>query len=118
MYICIDFDGTMVEHHYPNIGPPLPQAFDYMKMFIERGDKIILFTMRSGTTLSDAVEFIEDNGIKLFGVNHNPKQKAWTSSPKAWGHIYIDDAALGCPLIDGSVDWSIVGPKVMGMISE
>lgn len=117
MYICIDFDGTMVEHHYPAIGPVLPEAFEYMKKFTDRGDKIILFTMRGGVLLSDAVDFIEDQGIKLYGVNHNPRQEEWTSSPKAWGHIYIDDAAVGCPLIDGSVDWSVVGPDVMGMIS-
>ena len=58
------------------------------------------------------------NDIELFGVNNNPTQKDWTDSPKAYGHIYIDDAAIGCPLVEVEncnklcVDWGVVGPEV------
>jgi hypothetical protein len=47
-------------------------------------------------------------------VGENPTQKEWTSSPKCYAHIYIDDAALGCPLVKGEngerdyVDWTAV----------
>lgn len=99
MYICIDFDGTIVKHDYPNIGEPVPHAIEAIKWFQSNGHEIILFTMRGGKYLDDAVNYLEDNGIELFGVNTNPIQKTWTDSPKAYGEIYIDDSAVGCPLI-------------------
>jgi hypothetical protein len=67
-------------------------------MFVESGHKLILNTMRSGDELADAVQWFIDNDIPLYGVNENPSQKSWTSSPKVYAHLYIDDAALGCLL--------------------
>lgn len=70
--------------------------------------------MRSGDTLENAVKWFADNGIELWGVNRNPDQYKWTGSPKVYAQLYIDDAALGCPLIkpmNGKrpyVDWSLV----------
>ncbi|MCK5019747.1 MAG: hypothetical protein KAS32_22000 [Candidatus Peribacteraceae bacterium] len=111
MYACIDFDGTMVDHVYPEIGKPVPGAIEWCKSFMSSGCKIILWTMRSGKELAEAVNYMTENGIELFGVNENPSQHTWTKSPKAYGHIYIDDAAVGCPLISikgynrPCVDW-------------
>jgi hypothetical protein len=123
MYICVDFDGTIVDHQYPAIGPPVPHAIEWLLRWQELGAKIILFTMRDngdlmGDVLTQAVEYLADKGVKLHGVNHNPNQSSWTTSPKAHGHIYIDDSAYGCPLIqpEGFVrdcaDWSVIGPDV------
>lgn len=128
MLIAIDFDGTIVDHLYPDVGDPVPGAIEWIKKFQEVGAKIILYTMRSdggsdGDVLSDAVKFCEDNEIELYGVNKNPTQSSWTKSPKVYAHVYIDDAAFGCPLKDSLrsggrpyVDWDEVGPKVMEMI--
>jgi hypothetical protein len=129
MYICIDFDGTIVDHRFPEVGPPVPGALQWLKRFQEAGAKLILFTMRSdqgngANALSLAVHYLENNGINLYGVNKNPTQVHWTSSPKAYGQLYIDDAAFGCPLIhpDGfhrpCVNWEIVGPGVMELLGE
>ncbi len=52
----------------------------------------------SNDTLQDAINWFKENGIPLWGINENPKQKEWTSSPKIFANIYIDDAALGTPL--------------------
>jgi len=30
MYICVDFDGTIVEHEFPAIGLPVPGAVEKM----------------------------------------------------------------------------------------
>lgn len=115
--ICIDFDGTIVEHDYPRIGNKVPYAIEYMLSWIEAGHLLILFTMRSGPELDAAVKYLKGCGVTLHGINENPTQKKWTSSPKAYGQVYIDDAAFGCPLIhpaDGRrpyVDWSKVGPN-------
>ncbi len=98
MIIAIDFDGTIVSHSYPAIGEPNPLALETIKDIIINGHQIILWTMRSDNTLNDAVKYLMDNGVILFGVNQNPEQN-WSTSPKAYAQIYIDDAALGCPLI-------------------
>ena len=109
--IAVDFDGTCVTHEYPNIGQDIG-AIPVIKALVARGDKIILFTMRSGEQLTEAVNWFKQNDIELFGINENPDQKSWTTSPKPYAHIYIDDAALGVPLFKcGSrpyVNWTIV----------
>lgn len=129
MYICIDFDGTIVDHRFPEIGPPVPGAVDWMLKWQQAGARLILFTMRSdggkmGDALSRAVVYLKQNGIEFYGVNKNPTQVHWTSSPKAYGQLYIDDAAFGCPLIQPEgfqrpcVNWEIVGPGVIEKILE
>jgi predicted HAD superfamily phosphohydrolase YqeG len=120
MFICVDFDGTIVDHQYPEIGQPVPNALKWLKTFNEQGANIILFTMRSDEkkkrpVLTEAVDYLKANGIKLFAVNENPTQASWTNSPKAYGHFYIDDSAVGCPLIHPEgfsrpcVDWEKIG---------
>lgn len=129
MYICIDFDGTIVDHDFPDIGQPVPKALFWMKRWHELGACLILFTMRSdgqksGDVLAQAVWYLENKGVELYGVNKNPDQVSWSSSPKVYGHIYVDDAAFGCPLItlDGfkraCVDWTIVGPAIEAILLE
>lgn len=113
MYICIDFDGTCVTHEFPSIGKDIG-AIPVLKELVNKGHKLILFTMRSnmkdvksldynihsqsGNYLDEAVEWFKNNKIPLYGINVNPDQITWTESPKAYGHLYIDDAALGVPL--------------------
>ena len=114
MEICIDFDGTCVSHEFPKIGKDIG-AVPVLKRIVGAGHKLILFTMRSdikevvsddynihktaGNYLTDAVNWFKENNIPLWGVNVNPMQKSWTTSPKAYGQLYIDDTALGCPLV-------------------
>ena len=97
MYIAIDFDGTCVTHDYPRIGKDI-HAIPVLKKLVVNGHKLILNTMRSGKELQDAIDWFKENGIELYGANENPSQKSWTNSPKVYAHMYIDDAALGCPL--------------------
>lgn len=98
IYICVDFDGTLVTHDYPKIGKELPGAVLTCKQLITAGHQLILWTMRSGKELQDAVQWCFERHIVLVGVNTNPTQKSWTTSPKAYASLYIDDAALGVPL--------------------
>ena len=106
MIIGVDFDGTIVKHEYPKVGRPNPGAVAVLQSCVERGDKIILWTMRDGKELEEAVEYCEARGLTLWGVNENPDQH-WSDSPKAYCNMYIDDAALGCPLVraDGERPW-------------
>ena len=119
MYIAIDFDGTCVTHDYPRIGKEIG-ATEVLKRLVEAGHKLILNTMRSDKELQDAVNWFNENGIELYGVNENPTQKRWTNSPKVYAHMYIDDAALGCPLINAPelsnrpfVDWDSINLQLI-----
>lgn len=96
--IAVDFDGTIVTHKYPKIGRDIG-AIPILRKIQENGHDIILYTMRSGEELWDAVRYLNDKGITLFGINRNHKQDSWTTSPKIYAHVYIDDAALGTPLL-------------------
>jgi hypothetical protein len=98
MVICCDFDGTAVTHDYPHIGKDIG-AVPVLKELIDAGHKLILFTMRSGIELEEAVQWFKDNDIRLYGVNKNPTQATWTTSPKAYADLYIDDSAIGCPIL-------------------
>ena len=115
MTIAIDFDGTCVTHEYPKIGKENEGCVDVLKRLVREGHKLILYTMRSGKQLKEAKDWFKEREIPLWGVNENPTQNAWTSSPKIYANLYIDDAACGCPLIyDKSksdrpfVDWDAV----------
>lgn len=113
--VAVDFDGTIVTHEYPEIGKPLPYAIETLKKITEAGGKLILYTMRDGQTLKDAIKYCQDNGVTLWSANVNPDQHTWSASRKVYANIYIDDAALGThTLHDPSfasrpyVDWVIV----------
>lgn len=97
MIFAIDFDGTCVTNDYPYIGKGIG-AVPVLKRIVENGHRIILYTMRENERLKDAEQWFKSNNIPLWGVNNNPEQKKWSSSPKIYAHLYIDDAALGVPL--------------------
>ncbi len=113
MVIAIDFDGTCVTHEFPGIGfeigaTPILRALDIA------GHQLILNTMRSntkqGSYLKDAEDWFKERNIKLYSSGINPTQRKWTSSKKCHADLYIDDRALGVPLINGIhprpyVDW-------------
>lgn len=99
--IVIDCDGTVMSHEFPNIGNDIG-AVEVLKELTDSGHRLILFTMRSdsfrGNYLTEAVNWFIENNIPLYGIQKNPTQYLWTTSPKAYGHYFIDDAAIGTPL--------------------
>lgn len=111
MIIAIDFDGTCVTHAYPYVGRDIG-AVPVLKKIVENGHQLILFTMRSDMRgispvtgemedggLKDAVDWFAQNNLPLYGIQTNPTQGKWTSSPKVYANYYIDDSAFGCPLV-------------------
>lgn len=121
--IAVDFDGTIVDHRYPDIGQPVPGAVRWLQEFAKRNARIILWTMRSGPFLDEAESYVSQY-VDLYGSNKNPSQDSWTKSPKAYAHVYIDDAAFGCPLVEVNgfarpcVDWTVVGPRIVEMLEK
>jgi hydroxymethylpyrimidine pyrophosphatase-like HAD family hydrolase len=98
MVIAVDFDGTIVEHKYPNIGKPLLFAFETMKQLQKQGHQLILWTYRSGKELNEAVEFCSLKGIDFYAVNSNyPGEKfnEKNMSRKIYADLYIDDRIIG-----------------------
>ena len=118
--IAVDFDGTCVDHCYPEVGKDVPYAVEVLQELVERNN-IILFTMRSGKELGDAIDWFKKNNIFLSGINSNPTQTTWTFSNKPYAHIYIDDASFGCPLIEyvsysrPFVDWLKVKEELISL---
>lgn len=92
--MAVDFDGTCVKHRYPMVGEDVDGAVSVLKELVRKGHKIILYTMRGGDTLDDAISWFIDNDIELWGINRNPEQYRWSSSPKVFANLYIDDAPL------------------------
>ncbi len=113
MTIAIDFDGTCVTHEFPRLGKDIG-AVPVLKELVDIGHHLILFTMRSdisyaesnegemliapGNYLTDAINWFKRHNIPLYGIQQNPTQHTWTTSPKVYADLYIDDSALGCPL--------------------
>ena len=116
--IAVDFDGTVVTHEYPYVGEDAG-AVPVLQELVGKGFRLILLTMRSGKLLDDAVAWFQDRKIPLYAVNENPQQRSWTSSPKVYADLYIDDSNLGCPLrfVAGCrrpvVDWTRVRERLV-----
>lgn len=58
MVIAVDFDGTIVEHRYPSIGREIPFAIDALKKLSSERHKLILWSVREGKLLDEAVAFV------------------------------------------------------------
>ena len=119
---AIDFDGTLAEHRYPDIGQLVPHGIPTCLALQQAGHCLILLTMRADDELQDAVLWCRQYGLTdWFGINENPEQHKWTSSPKVYAHHYIDDAALGCPLTQPHsgrrpyVNWVRVASRLRSM---
>jgi len=118
LIVAVDFDGTCVTHEFPAVGRSIG-AEPVLRRMLSEGAKLILWTMRSGKELRDAVRWFTDRRIPLFGVNQNPDQHNWTQSPKAYAHVYIDDLSVGVPLTLGLsdrpyIDWPAVEALLFG----
>ena len=114
MIIAVDFDGTIVEHRYPEIGEELPFATETLKMLIKDRHKLILWSVREGKLLDDAVNWCRERGVEFYAVNRdypeeNGKESNNFFSRKLKVDMFIDDRNIG-----GLPDWG----TIYRMISE
>lgn len=103
MTIAVDFDGTIVEHEYPHIGKEIPFAVETLKLLMKEHHKIILWSVREGRLLDEAVAWCKDRGVEFYAVNKNyPEEKFGDKgfTRKALYDICIDDRNIG-----GLPDW-------------
>ena len=106
MVIAVDFDGTIVTHEYPKIGKERPFAIQTLKRIQEEGEhQIILWTVREGALLKEAVDFCHERGLDFYAVNSNyPEEAPEHNAPrKLVADLWIDDRNLG-----GIPDWGVI----------
>lgn len=106
MTIAIDFDGTIVEHRYPQIGREIPFATETLRMLNHDGHRLILWSVREGKLLQEAVDWCRERGVEFYAVNRDyPDEEKdgrhFTRKLKA--DIWIDDRNLG-----GLPDWGTI----------
>lgn len=103
--VAVDFDGTIVENQFPAIGSPMLFAFETLRAMQGRGISIILWTVRKGKELEEAVTFCRSNGIEFYAINANYPEEEHDGnvSRKIEADIFIDDRNIG-----GFIGWSKV----------
>jgi hydroxymethylpyrimidine pyrophosphatase-like HAD family hydrolase len=103
MIIAVDFDGTIVEHRYPEIGKEIPYAFESLKILQSKGHKLILWTYRTDEKLEEAVDYCRRKGVVFWAVNESypGENREKITGRKINAEIYIDDRNLG-----GLPDWT------------
>jgi hypothetical protein len=104
MIIAVDFDGPIVEHKYPEIGKLIPFAIETLLQLQKDGHRLILWTVREGKLLQDAIDFCAERGVYFYAENANyPEEKRENASRKLGADLFIDDRNLG-----GLPDWGVI----------
>ncbi|MEA1873552.1 MAG: hydrolase [Bacteroidota bacterium] len=108
--IAVDFDGTIVEHRFPEIGKEMPGAFDVLKALSEEGHQLVLWTFRDGDELQAALDFCLNNGIMFWAVNQSFPDEEFSKyiSRKIHADLFIDDRNFG-----GFPGWEAIGRTLM-----
>jgi hypothetical protein len=116
MIIAVDFDGTIVEHEYPKIGSEIPFAIQNLKKLQqEHHHRLILWTIRTGKELEEAIDFCKERGLEFYCHNENyPGEEFTPEMPrKLTCDLFIDDRNVG-----GLDDWGIIYHKIIGAKSS
>ena len=107
MIIAVDFDGTIVEHKYPEIGEEIPFAIDTLKMLINDHHRLILWSVREGDLLKEAVEWCRERCVEFWAVNRDYPEETVSNnqhfSRKLKADMFIDDRNVG-----GLPDWGTI----------
>ena len=116
MIIAIDFDGTLVEHKYPEIGKEIPFAFETLRRLQQDKHRLILWTVREGRLLDEAITFCRERGIEFYAINRDyPEEEKGANrhySRKLKADLFIDDRNLG-----GLPDWGTIYEMITQKLS-
>ena len=94
MLIAVDFDGTIVEHRYPEIGKEIPFAISTLKRLQEEGHRLVLWTVREGALLDEAVEFCRQRGLEFYAVNANFPEEVANPGMTTKFHSFIEQGSF------------------------
>ena len=116
MIFAIDFDGTIVEHKFPEIGALLPGAKETINALVDAGHRVIIWTCRTSqdhagpnSSIWAVHKFLTENGIKFTTINNNVPDLSFQPSPKVYADVYIDDRNFG-----GFPGWDYVALAYLG----
>ena len=110
MTIAVDFDGTIVRHRYPKIGDEIPFATETLRLLLRDRHRLILWTVREGRLLDEAVEWCRARGVEFYAINRDfPEEDATGSgfSRKIKADLFIDDRNFG-----GLPDWGTIYHRI------
>lgn len=118
MIFAIDFDGTIVSNKFPAIGTEITHTTDFIRKYIQSSEhnQWILYTMREGENLRNALDWLEDHDLKPDYVNDNTKelQESFGNNPrKIYADFYIDDHNFTIPIEVKSEAFAPDDPVVM-----
>lgn len=114
MVIAVDFDGTIVEHAYPAIGKPIPFAIDTLLQLQKDNHKLILWTVREGKLLQEAIDYCAERGLYFYAENANyPGEDRSKAGRKLGVDLFIDDRNLG-----GLPDWGVIYNAVKATVQK
>lgn len=114
MTIAVDFDGTIVEDRYPEIGREVPFATQTLKMLAQQHHRIILWTVREGRCLQEALDWCAQRGVEFYAVNKDYPEESGehrTFSRKIKADLFIDDRNL-CGIPDWGVIYRMITEKM------
>ena len=98
MIIAVDFDGTVVEHKFPEIGDELPGAIYTLRALQKAGHYIIIWTCRNLTEpmpFYNMIDWFRSKRFEPDNINSNYPLLTFQPSPKIYADIYIDDRNFG-----------------------
>ena len=98
--VAIDFDGTIVENIFPEIGAIKQNVVDKMREWYEQGHTIIIWTCRTDQYAEEARKFLDDNEIPYHYFNENPTNPLGDWCRKIFADVYLDDRALNVDDLD------------------
>lgn len=111
--VAVDFDGTLCENAYPEIGKPKMEVIEAIKEYKGYGWKIILWTCRNYDALDQAVEWCKQHGLEFDAINTNLPEVQETyggDTRKVFADVYIDDKNVLLKEVDrGGI--RIINPK-------
>lgn len=132
--IAVDFDGTLCENKWPDIGAPNEPLIRYLIEQKKAGNKIILWTCRVGKELTKANWWCQSYGLYFDAINENLPEAIEMfggDSRKIFAHEYIDDRMskrfelpyvtpneTQIDICDRSLEEAIKGPSVIERITQ
>lgn len=114
LIIAVDFDGTIVEHRYPNIGKELPNSIYFLKKLKEQKHILILWTCREGKELKEAVDYCKSRGLEFDAVNENIIDLGENLAK----HKILFDLSIDDKNLDINLDWNYIYKKVIDIANK
>ena len=117
MTIAVDFDGTIVENRYPEIGRERPFAVETLRMLVAEGHQLVLWSCREGQLLDEALAWCRERGLEFWAVNRDYPEETQQTNPhwtrKLKADLFIDDRNVG-----GLPDWGTIYQMIKGDIND